>query len=394
MSWDRKPLSEVADFHLGKMLDKRKNKGSSLPYLANKNVRWGSFDFAELREMRFEEREIERFSLRNGDIVMCEGGEPGRCAIWRDQIPMMMYQKALHRIRPHAGTDGVFLYYNLAYRGRSGHFDGLFTGSTIKHLPKEKLALVEVDTPDLPTQERIAGVLSAYDDLIENNGRRIALLEQAARLLYREWFVHFRFPGFETAKFIDGLPEGWEKKKLFDVADPLYGYAFKSKNFSEEAIGTPVVRIRDVPSGISVTYTQEMAPEEKRLKDGDFLIGMDGDFHMNLWIGGSAWLNQRVVRISPKEGSPLSTAFLRHTVRKPIEDLNKTIVGSTVAHLGAKHLKEIVTFVPTSDVADKANAALSKIDAQIVTIGKFNQKLAEARDLLLPRLMDGRLNIS
>lgn len=83
MNWSTRPLSEIADFTLGKMLDKAKNRGEPLPYLANVNVRWGEFDLDNLREMRFESHELERYSLKSGDIVMCEGGEPGRCALWK-----------------------------------------------------------------------------------------------------------------------------------------------------------------------------------------------------------------------------------------------------------------------------------------------------------------------
>ena len=100
MRWTSLPLSEVAEFCLGKMLDEKKNRGESLTYLANVNVRWGAFDLDGLREMRFEHDEMDRFGVKFGDIVMCEGGEPGRCAIWKDAVPGMMYQKALHRIRP------------------------------------------------------------------------------------------------------------------------------------------------------------------------------------------------------------------------------------------------------------------------------------------------------
>ena len=100
MKWMRKALEDVADFCLGKMLDQKKNKGDLRPYLANVNVRWGEFAADNLREMRFEQHELERFGLKYGDIVMCEGGEPGRCAIWKNQIPGMMIQKAIHRIRP------------------------------------------------------------------------------------------------------------------------------------------------------------------------------------------------------------------------------------------------------------------------------------------------------
>ena len=101
MTWPMKHLNTVATFRLGKMLDEKKNKGELMPYLANINVRWGEFELTDLREMRFEDHELKTFGLTFGDIVMCEGGEPGRCAIWKEQLPGTMIQKAIHRIRPH-----------------------------------------------------------------------------------------------------------------------------------------------------------------------------------------------------------------------------------------------------------------------------------------------------
>ncbi len=145
--WEKKALAEIAEFRLGKMLDQKKNRGDPMPYLANLNVRWGDFDFSGLREMRFEQHEIDQFCLKYGDIVMCEGGEPGRCAIWKEQIPGMMIQKAIHRIRPHEDIDHRFLYYSLLHKGQSGRLAMFFTGATIKHLPREKLAKVEVEIP-------------------------------------------------------------------------------------------------------------------------------------------------------------------------------------------------------------------------------------------------------
>jgi type I restriction enzyme, S subunit len=145
--WERKSLNDLAEFRLGKMLDARKNRGEQKPYLANINVRWGEVDLGDLREMRFEQHEIDKYGLRYGDIVMCEGGEPGRCAIWKDQAPGMMLQKAIHRIRTVESFDHRFLYYSLYYKGMSGQLAGLFTGATIKHLPREKLTRVELDVP-------------------------------------------------------------------------------------------------------------------------------------------------------------------------------------------------------------------------------------------------------
>ena len=209
MRWKTKRLGDVADFCLGKMLDARKNKGEPLPYLANINVRWGEFDLKNLREMRFEPGEMDRYGLKYGDIVMCEGGEPKRCAIWKEAIPGMMIQKALHRIRSHNGIDQRFLFYLLLHKGKTDGFTHLFTGATIKHLPKQNLAKLEIQFPELSIQTRIADILSAYDELIENNRRRIKLLEESARQLYREWFVRLRFPGHQNTRTINGLPEGW-----------------------------------------------------------------------------------------------------------------------------------------------------------------------------------------
>lgn len=102
-------LGTVIDSCLGKMLDAAKNKGEYEPYLANLNVRWGDFDLDNLSQMRFESHEQERYGIKYGDLIMCEGGEPGRCAIWRDELPDMKIQKALHRIRPHDCLDVRYL---------------------------------------------------------------------------------------------------------------------------------------------------------------------------------------------------------------------------------------------------------------------------------------------
>lgn len=170
--WERRSMEEVAEFRLGKMLDQKKNKGDLMPYLANVNVRWGAFDLQNLREMRFKESELDTFGLKYGDIVMCEGGEPGRCAIWKEQMPGMMIQKAIHRIRARQGVDSVFLYYALRTKGQSGHLAPLFTGATIKHLPREKLALVQIDVPP----QQLMNLFSEQAAAIE---KQIGVLEAA-----------------------------------------------------------------------------------------------------------------------------------------------------------------------------------------------------------------------
>jgi type I restriction enzyme S subunit len=173
--WKHKTLSEVAEFRLGKMLDQNKNKGDLIPYLANINVRWGRFELNDFREMRFEDHELETFGLKYGDIVMCEGGEPGRCAIWKEQVPSMMIQKALHRIRARDNMHYFYLYYNLRHQGQSGQLATLFTGATIKHLPREKLEKVTVVAPPAPLMELFIDQVDPIESqlkLLEATNRR------------------------------------------------------------------------------------------------------------------------------------------------------------------------------------------------------------------------------
>ncbi len=172
--WARKSLGEVADFRLGKMLDQNKNKGELMPYLANVNVRWGAIDLDNLREMRFEDNELDTVGLKYGDIVMCEGGEPGRCALWKEQLPRMMIQKAIHRIRAHPEVSCMYLYYCLRHKGQSGQLASLFTGATIKHLPREKLAMVQVDIPPVP-------LVMLFVEQVDFLERQSTLLEAANR---------------------------------------------------------------------------------------------------------------------------------------------------------------------------------------------------------------------
>jgi type I restriction enzyme S subunit len=156
------------------MLDQAKNRGELLPYLANINVRWGELDLRDLREMRFEHGEIEVFGLKFGDIVMCEGGEPGRCAIWKEQMPGVMIQKAIHRIRCRENMDYVYLYHSLRHAGQSGDLATLFTGSTIKHFPREKLAKVTILVPP-------AELLNEFADYTHPIEDQLRVLEAANR---------------------------------------------------------------------------------------------------------------------------------------------------------------------------------------------------------------------
>ena len=155
--------SVVQESVLGKMLDKEKNKGILKPYLRNINVRWGSFDLSNLLEMRFEEFEFARYSLINGDLVICEGGEPGRCAIWKNEIPEIRIQKALHRVRVYDQIiKPEYLYYYIVFSNDVGLLGRHFTGTTIKHLTGEGLSNVEIPLCSTFEQKSIVTKLQSF----------------------------------------------------------------------------------------------------------------------------------------------------------------------------------------------------------------------------------------
>ena len=390
MSWPTQKLETVADFCLGKMLDQKKNRGEPLPYLANANVRWGEFDLADLREMRFEQHELDRYGLKYGDIVMCEGGEPGRCAIWKEQCSSMMIQKALHRIRPHDCLRPEFLYYFFLHKGRTGHLASLFTGSTIKHLPREKLALVEVPLPPRSAQDQIASVLSAYDDLIENNRRRIQLLEQAARLLYKEWFVHLRFPGYEHAKVVDGVPEGWEKKTLSEITDITMGQSPKSIYYNNDGHGLPFHQ--------GVTNFGVRFPSHETYCTVQSRIGEPGDilFSVRAPVGRINITPDKIVigrglaaiRSNCDQQNYLFYALKSHFFK---EDMIGG--GAIFAAITKKDLHGVELMQPTDRIAAVFMEHVLPIDLQIANLQQTIERLTKARDLLLPKLMNGEVAV-
>jgi len=267
--------------------------------------------------------------------------------------------------------------------------------ATMASLNQDIISRISLHLPSLPTQRKIAAILSAYDDLIENNTRRIKILEEMAQALYREWFVRFRFPGHEKVRMVDSplgrIAEGWEVKKLFDVAEVTYGHPFKSRLFTEEPTGSPVIRIRDINNNKTETFTNEHVSKKYFVENGDIIVGMDGDFYAGKWAGGKAYLNQRVVRFRPKKG--LSRYYLYLALMAPIALLDSTITGTTVAHLSDKDLRAINLTIPESSICKTAKDILDPIFDFEIKLNIKNSNLRRTRDLLLPKLISGELNV-
>lgn len=340
-------------------------------------------------------KSYSRTLLSGGELVVSLVGNPGHVAIVPKSLAgaNLARQAGLVALRPE--VDAVFVKYFLMSPGGRAELFSQMTGSVQVVINLANLRTVRVPLPPLPIQRRIAGILSAYDELIENSQRRIKILETMARSLYREWFVHFRYPGHENQRLVASplgkIPEGWEVKTVKDVATVTYGFPFASKKFNTDGVGTPVIRIRDILDGSTNTFTDEEAEPKYHIKNGDILVGMDGDFHMCIWSSGHALQNQRVAKF--ESNGEIGNYHLFLALELPIQTWNKSIVGTTVSHLGDMHIKTIQIAWPPAKILVKATKILEPMSQQIIALKRQIQTLRRTRDLLLPRLLSGQVDV-
>lgn len=382
--------------------DSPKLQKEGIPFVKGKHISSGSIDFENCDFISYEDHveACRRVKPKKGDILFSNIGSVGDTARVSSNTEFSIKNVALFRANKNK-VDQLYLYYLVLGPDFKANVLNVRSGSAQPFISLANLRSFEVKYIDnLPIQRRIAGILSAYDDLIENCQRRIKILEEMARSLYREWFVNFRIPekvlkklGLPPIKLVDSelgpIPEGWEVKNIKEVAKVVYGYPFKSKRFNVGNALLPVVRIRDILSGKTETYTDEPTSERYRIKNGEILVGMDGDFHMTIWSGGEAWQNQRVVRFLPMAN--LCNFYLFLALENPIKLFNKSIIGTTVAHLGDSHIKSINILLPPYPLLHKAACHLNPLEGLMIKLKLRIKNLRQTRDLLLPRLLSGEI---
>lgn len=261
------------------------------------------------------------------------------------------------------------------------------TGSTVHHTSPSKIYDYRFYAPSYEEQREIAERMFAYEKIIKNNQRQIKLLEEAAQRLYKEWLVDLRFPGHENMKITDGVPEGWRRERLVDLVDVQYGYAFDGSQFNATRNGMPIIRIRNIPSGNTCDYTTEKVDVQYVVHNGDILVGMDGEFHINSWSGPDAYLVQRTCSFRPNKSS--MKGYLLQAIYEPIKFFESTVVGATVAHLGKKHIDTISVLT----CPDNLYVPFQKYYEQRQLLLNQNWLLTEARDRLLPKLMSGEIEV-
>lgn len=359
---------------------------TGIPFVTIANIVNNQFDFTNSMFVpnNYYEKLDSKRKAQKGDILYSVVGSFGIPVFIKDNKPFV-FQRHIAVLRPNGNVDARFLYYTMLSRDFYMKADAAAIGAAQRTVSLTALRNIEITVPPIETQRRIADILSAYDDLIENNRKQIKLLEEAAQRLYKEWFVDLRFPGHEHTKIVDGVPEGWRKERLVDIAAVQYGYAFDGSLFNSKKMGTPIIRIRNIPESQTEDYTTETADSQYMVYNGDIVVGMDGEFHINSWAGDTAYLVQRTCRIKPLNTD--LNGFLLWAIYEPIKYFERTVVGATVAHLGKKHIDTIEILVPTAKFYMPFKAIFDK---RLLLMNQ-NKKLAEARDRLLPKLISGEV---
>ena len=397
-------LGTVIDSCLGKMLDAAKNKGEYEPYLANLNVRWGDFDLDNLSQMRFESYEQERYGIKYGDLIMCEGGEPGRCAIWRDELPNMKIQKALHRIRPHDCLDVRYLYYWFLLAGKNGWLNRYFTETTIKHLPGDSLKDVEIDLIDLPLQKGIADVLSSLDDKIRHNNRICRELEAMAKTIYDYWFVQFDFPdengkpyrasGGEMVwneRLKREIPKGWSVGKLADIANITMGQSPAGESYNETGEGIIFYQGR-TDFGLRFPTPRMYTTEPTRFAEkGDILLSVRapvGDLNLAM---EPCCIGRGLAALNSKIGSQMHLFYTLSGFKQlfDVMDGNGTTFGSITKDI----LFDMNVVIPSNPQLNDFEKHVNPIETKIQVCEQENRELTKLRDWLLPMLMNGQARV-
>ena len=252
MSWSSYTLGEISGNiqtgPFGSQLHQSDYSKIGIPVVMPKDLIDGHISEESAARVDYEHvKRLSRHIIENGDILYSRRGDVGRCAFATDKEAGWLCGTGCLRVTiDRTKANPKFVFYQLRKNETVGWVINHAVGATMLNLNTSILSAVPIELPVLEIQNQAVDILSAYDDLIENNQKQIKLLEEAAQRLYKEWFVDLHFPGYENVQIIDGVPEGWKKERLVDIADVQYGFAFDGSLFNTEKKGMPIIRIRNI----------------------------------------------------------------------------------------------------------------------------------------------------
>ena len=348
-------------------------------FLGISNFNNGRLDFSDIRYISEDDlpKWTKRVIPQKNDIVFSYEATLNLYAIIPEGFRGCLGRRmALLRV-DETKADYKFLYYYFysdAWRATVN--ENIVLGATVDRIPLIKFPDFPVGLPPLETQHRIADILSAYDDLIENNQRQIKLLEEAAQRLYKEWFVDLRFPGHENTKIVDGVPEGWRRGLLQELIDVNYG---KDHKKAPDDGNIPVYG----SGGL-------MRKCNKSLFSGEaVLIPRKGSLNNIMYVDETFWTVDTMFYATMKQ--PHTAIFAYFFVKA--FDMYSMNIGAAVPSMTAKILDAMDVVIPDKETLEKFDKRVKVYFNKIKTLQGQNERLKAARDLLLPKLMSGEVEV-
>lgn len=352
----------------------------------------------EMERVQLNERELHVATLEEGDLLFARSSlkveGTGKCSFVQSLPEVTTFESHLIRVRlDRTKADSRFYFYFFqSYHGRATVLS-IAKQVGAAGLPGSKLAGLSVPQPVPTIQSRIADVLSAYDDLIENNRRRMALLEDSARQLYREWFVRLRFPGHEHTRITNGVPEGWKRRVLGDLCEEI------RETVSPEAIEpeTPYIGLEHIPRrSISLSEwgrAEQVTSNKHRFCEGEILFGKIRPYFHKVgvaFVDGVASSDAIVIRPLDLKvhGLVLMTVSSDPFVAVTAQTMRE---GSKMPRADWKQMQEYPAALPPDGLLDGFESQIQSTVEQLKTLSFANNKLRAARDLLLPRLMSAEI---
>lgn len=358
------------------------------------NIRWGD----KAKKWALGDFELlSRYQLRLGDVLLAMdrpvvGGGLKLAWVTQNDLPSLLVQRVCC-VRGKAGiADTLYLRYVLAEPRFTGHIDRITTGANIPHISGKDIAAFSFALPPLDEQRRIASAIAAYDDLIENNQRRIKLLEEAAQRLYREWFVALRFPGHERVKVVDGVPQGWERKQLDSICYEVKDLA--DPNQIDPA--TPYLSMEHMqPRSICLDHWEtanKVGSTKAEFKKRDVLFGKIRPYFHKVGLAQTSGITSTdVIVLRPKKAELLAMLLMIVSADDFVAHAAGTSNGSKMPRANWQVLKNWGILVPPNEIVARFESAINPLLDQMEHLSQQSRLSRQARDALLPRLMSGAL---
>ena len=398
MSWSTLRIGDLGQVITGKTppTKQRQYFGGEYPFITPSDLEYDSFRVIATTTTVSNEAKLKfanQFLPANAITFTCIASV-GKIGVTSTES---LTNQQINSIIVNNSHDWRFVYYLL--RNDARRIQGMCSGVATPIINKRDFEKVKVRVPNsLAVQKRIASTLSAYDDLIENNRRRIQLLEQSAQLLYKEWFVHLRFPGHEHVTITDGVPKGWKKKNALDVMDVLSGGTPKTSVPDYWNGEIPFFTSKDTTDYAYIFSTERTLTEEglrncsSRLypKDTVFITARGTVGKINLAQTDMA-MNQSCYALVAKP--PLNQHFLYFAMVENVEQFRSRAVGAIFDAIIRNTFKLIPFVVPETKLIDMFTGIISPTLRQIDVLSTEIRRLTQARDVLLPRLMNGEVTV-